>query len=536
MGLLSLSDWQADWIKTAIIFDKYSYPSPLFRKEFTVPQKVKSARLYCTSRGLYEFYLNGTKVGDQHFTPGWTSFEKRLQYQVYDVTEMFKPGENAAGIMLGNGWYRAFLPNSDQARIVNDLEVLAQLEIEFTNGTKQIIKTDSSWKSSTGAVLKSEIYNGEIYDARLEQAGWCDSGFDDSAWKGVVSSQRDKKNLVSSVSEPVRSVVELDPIAIIYTPEGDTVIDMGQNMVGWCRLQIDCPEGTTIKLRHAEVLDQKGNFYMANLRAARQEIIYTCRGGGPEIYEPHFTFQGFRYVSISGYPKLITRDIVKGVVVHSDLECTGTFRCNNELINQLQHNIVWGQRGNFLDVPTDCPQRDERLGWTGDAQVFASTSCFNMQSAGFWAKWLYDLDADQHEDGVVPHVIPNAMPSEKGGSSGWCDAAVIVPWTLYQSYGDTRILEEQYSSMKLWVEYMRKEAGESNLYMPKVGQFGDWLCHSNPKSANIPGAFTDMEFISVVYYFQAVDIMQQTAGILGKKSEAADYNTILNTKCRIENF
>jgi len=524
IGLLKPTDWQAQWIKTAIVFDEFSYPSPMFRKEFEVAKKVKSARLYCTSLGLYEFYLNGQKVGDEHLTPGWTSFEKRLQYQVYDVTGMFRSGENAAGIMLGNGWYHAFRPNSNQQQKAKDLEVLAQIEIEYTDGTKQMVITDSSWKSSTGAVVKSEIYDGEIYDARLEKTGWNNPGFDDGHWKGVVATQTKKDHLVSAVSEPVRKIEEINPVEIIYTPEGDTVLDMGQNMVGWCRLQIDCPKGTTIKLRHAEVLDQAGNFYTTNLRTAKQEIIYTCKGGGTEVYEPYFTFQGFRYVAISGYPKAVTKDIIKGVVVHSDLERTGTFSCNDELINQLQHNIIWGQKGNFVDVPTDCPQRNERLGWTGDAQVFAPTSCYNMLSAPFWTKWLYDLDADQHEDGAVPHVIPNVLG--RGGSTGWADASVVVPWVVYRSYGDVRILEQQYNSMKRWVEFMRGQAGERNLYRPTDRQFGDWLAFATTRS-DYPGATTDKDLLSAAYYYHSTNLLRQIAVILGKTKDAEDYQSLL---------
>ena len=523
IGLLNADDWQAQWIKTDIVFDEFSYPSPMFRKEFEVSKKVKSARLYCTSLGLYEFYLNGQKVGDQLLTPGWTSFEKRLQYQVYDVTEMFRNGENAAGIMLGNGWYHAFRPNSNQQQKAKDLEVLAQIEIEYTDGTKHMFLTDNSWKSSTGAVVKSEIYDGEIYDARLEKTDWNNPGFDVGNWKGVVTTQTKKEHLVSAVSEPVRQIEEINPVEIIYTPEGDTVLYMGQNMVGWCRLQIDCPKGTTIKLRHAEVLDQTGNFYTTNLRTAKQEIIYTCKGGGTELYEPHFTFQGFRYVAISGYPKAVTKDIIKGVVVHSDLEQTGTFSCNDSLINQLQHNIVWGQKGNFVDVPTDCPQRNERLGWTGDAQVFAPTSCYNMLSAPFWTKWLYDLAADQHDDGAVPHVIPNVL--QRGGSSGWADAAVIVPWVLYRSYGDKHILEQQYGSMKRWVDFMRVEAGESYVYKPKDRQFGDWLAFATTRS-DYPGATTDKDFLSTAYYYHSVNLLQQIADILGKTADVSYYRNL----------
>jgi alpha-L-rhamnosidase len=523
MGLLKTGDWQADWIRSAQVFHVYSYPSPLLRKEFTLAKKVKSAHLYVTSLGLYEFRLNGLRVGDEVFTPGWTSFKNRLQYQVFDVTGMLTPGNNAAGIMLGNGWYRVFNPNSNRNGEITPLEVLAQLEIEFSDGSKKVVKTDNSWKASTGAIIKSEIFNGEVYDARLEKSGWDKSGFDDRNWPGTEVVSREKTNLVSAVSEPVRRIEELSPVKILYTPGGDTVVDMGQNMVGWCRLTLNCPAGTTIKLRHAEVLDKKGNFYTENLRTAKQEIVYTCKGGGEEVYEPHFTFQGFRYVDISGYPKQVTTDMIRGIVVHSDLERTGSFSCNEPLINQLQHNIIWGQKGNFLGVPTDCPQRNERLGWTGDAQVFAPTACFNMNSAGFFTKWLYDLAVDQHEDGAVPHVIPNVLG--RGGSSGWADAAVVVPWVMYRSYGDTRILEEQFASMKKWVEFMRKEAGDTYLFQPKDRQFGDWLAFATIRS-DYPGATTDKDFLSSAYFYHSADLLRQMAEILGKKQEVADYGKL----------
>ncbi len=525
MGLLKESDWQADWIRSAQVFTVYSYPSPLLRKEFNLAKKVKSARLYVTSLGLYEFRLNGNRVGNEYFTPGWTSFKNRLQYQVFDVTGMLNSGNNAAGILLGNGWFRAFNPNSNRNQEITPLEVLAQLEIEFSDGSKQVVKTDNTWKASTGAIIKSEIYDGEVYDARLEKSGWDKPGFDDRNWLGTEVVSRGKANLVAAVSEPVRRIEELSPVKILYTPEGDTVVDMGQNMVGWCRLILDCPAGTIIKLRHAEVLDKKGNFYTENLRTAKQEIVYTCKGGGQEIYEPHFTFQGFRYVNISGYPKPVTLDMIKGIVVHSDLERTGTFSCNDPLINQLQHNIIWGQKGNFVDVPTDCPQRNERLGWTGDAQVFAPTACFNMNSAGFFTKWLYDLAADQHEDGAVPHVIPNIIG--RGGSSGWADAAVVIPWVMYRSYGDTRILEQQFTSMKRWVEFMRNQAGEKYIYQPKDRQFGDWLSFATTRS-DYPGATTDKDFLSTAYFYHSTDLLCQMAEILGKKQEAIDYRELQN--------
>ena len=529
MGLLDSSDWKANWIKTDIEFGEYSYPSPYLRKEFLLDKPVKSARLYVTSKGLYEFYINGEKVGDQIFTPGYTSYKNRLQYQVYDVTDMLSMGTNAGGVILGNGWYRVFNPNNMPMQDIQDLEVLAQIEVTFADGSKQVIVTDDTWRSSTGAVIRSEIFNGEVYDARLYPEGWNRTGFDMSSWNGVIVTPSTKNNLVSSISEPVRKIQELRPVKVIYTPEGDTVLDMGQNMVGWCRLQVNAAAGTTIKLRHAEVLDQEGNFYTDNLRGAKQEVVYICKGGcTTEIYEPLFTFQGFRYVAVSGYPYKVTSDLITGIVIHSDLEITGSFECNDEMINQLQHNILWSQKGNFLDVPTDCPQRNERLGWTGDAQVFIPTACFNMHSASFFTKWLKDLAADQHEDGQVPHVVPDDFG--RVGATGWSDAALIVPWNIYLNYGDIRILKEQYTSMKAWVEFMRTEADDDYLWRPKSRQYGDWLAFSTIRP-DYPGATTDKDLLANAYYYHSVNLLQKTADILGNTSDSQFY---LDLKSRIK--
>lgn len=524
-GMLNSSDWQAEWIKTEIEFSEYSYPSPYLRKEFTISKKIKSARLYCTSRGLYEFHINGRKAGDQVFTPGYTSYEKRLQYQVYDVTSMLVPGTNATGIILGNGWYRVFNPNDRPMQDIKDLEVLAQLEITFTDGSKQVIGTDGSWKSSTGAILKSEIFNGEIYDARLYPEGWNNPGFDDSEWKGVIVTESTKDNLVGSVSEPVRKIEEVKPVKVIKTPAGETVLDMGQNMVGWCRLGVNAPAGTVITLRHAEILDQQGNFYTTNLRGAKQEIVYTCKGGATEVFEPHFTFQGFRYVAVSGYPNEVTTDLITGIVIHSDLDITGSFSCNNELINQLQHNILWGQKGNFLDVPTDCPQRNERIGWTGDIQVFAPTACFNMNSAAFLTKWLKDLASDQHEDGQVPHVIPDDFG--RASATGWSDAALIVPWNIYLNYGNAVILEDQYESMKGWVDFMANDTENNVLWIPPITprQYGDWLSFATTRS-DYPGAFTSIDLLANAYFYHSTGLLAKSAAIIGKTQDAIKYSEL----------
>ena len=527
IGLLDPEDWEAAWIHSAIPFEAYSHPAPMLRREFAVQKEIRSARLYISGLGLYRASINGKAVGDLVLTPGWTSYAHRVQYQTYDVGKYLKKGENAIGIMLGNGWDRAFRPNSekDPGGPGNTLIARAQLEIVFTDGSRKIVPTDNSWRSSTGAILFSEIYNGEIYDARLEKPGWNQPGYDDSGWQGCDALDTSKRIMVSPASPPMRRIEEIGAVDVIITPEGDTVIDMGQNMVGWVRLSVDCPPGTRIELRHAEVLDREGNFYTENLRKAEQRLVYVCKGGGRETYEPFFTFMGFRYVAVSGYPGELNKDMITGIVVHSDLEPAGTFSCNDSLINRLQHNIVWGQKGNFLDVPTDCPQRDERLGWTGDAEVFAPTACFNRDCAGFYTKWLADLALDQEEDGRVPSVIPNVLSS--AGASGWADAAVIVPWTVYRYYGDASILKNQYSSMKAWVDYMSGKAGDSWLWKPEAWHYGDWLAFATTRS-DYPGATTDKDLIANAYFYHSADLLQKAADILGYREEAEHYSALMD--------
>ncbi len=300
---------------------------------------------------------------------------------------------------------------------------------------------------------------------------------------------------------------------------------MGQNLVGWVKLKAQGAAGTTITLRHAEVLDKQGNFYVENLRAAKQTVKYTMKGGGPEIFEPHFSFQGFRYVAVDGYPGELTTDSLTGVVIHSDLAAAGEFETSNKLINQLQHNIVWGQKGNFLDVPTDCPQRDERLGWTGDAQVFSRTAAFNMDVAGFFTKWLKDLAADQFTTGSVPHVVPNVLQPTAGGSAAWADAATIIPWTMYLTYGDKRILAEQYDSMQKWVEFVRKQAGDDFVWDGGT-HFGDWLAFATTRS-DYPGATTGKDLIATAFFAHSTDLLSRTAMILGKQEDAKRYSELL---------
>jgi alpha-L-rhamnosidase len=531
MGLLRPEDWKARWIEPAADEDaKVSPPAPVLRGTFAVKGRVRAARAYVTSLGLYELEINGRRVGDQVFTPGWTSYGKRLQYQTYDVTAHLRPGPNAIGATLGDGWYRGNLAWRKQRNLYGErLALLCQLRIEHQDGRVETIGTDGTWKSATGPIRMSDIYDGETYDARLERPGWSTPAYDDRDWTPVRVVEPAKRALVAAAGPPVRRIEEVRPVKVLRTPAGETVLDMGQNMVGWVRLKVRGPAGTSVTLRHAEVLDKAGNFYTENLRAAKQRVTFVLKGGGEEVYEPRFSFQGFRYVAVEGWPGgEPPLDSLTGVVVHSDMAVTGRFTTSSPMLERLQHNIRWGQKGNFLDVPTDCPQRDERLGWTGDAQVFARTAAFNMDVAAFFTKWLGDVAADQQADGAVPFVVPDVL-SENGrgasASAAWADAATIIPWTMYLSYGDERLLERQYPSMKAWVEYMRRQAGDKALWTTGF-HFGDWLAFATTAS-DYPGATTGKDLIATAFFAHSTDLLQRAATVLGKKEDAAEYAALL---------
>ncbi len=542
VGFLDHSDWKAKWIEAEMPeTEGGSGPCPHFRKEFRITKEIRRARLYATCHGLYEIRLNGEKVGDALFSPGWTSYQKRLQYQVYDVTPLLKKGGNALGAILGEGWFCGRLGWEGKIQHYGKRPaLLLQISIEYADGKTDYILSDGSWKAGSGPILNSGIYDGEIYDARLELSGWDMPGFGDREWANCKEKDFGYDNIVAGEGVPVRVTEILSPCCEIITPAGERVFDMGQNMVGRVKFHLEGKEGTQIILQHAEVLDRNGNFYTDNLRAAGQEVRYTFRGEGRETYAPHFTFQGFRYVKISGYPGEISTGDLEGEVIHSDMEEAGGFRCSDSLLNGLQRNIQWGLRGNFLDVPTDCPQRDERMGWTGDAQVFAPTACFNRNTAAFYTKWLRDLAADQRPDGSVPWVVPMVVEGGAGtgwsdgyGATGWADAAVVIPWTLYQYYGDTQILETQYASMQSWVEYMIRHAGER--YIFDYGfHFGDWLSFAEYYSLKYPspdygfaGANTDKDLIATAYFYRSVSLLQKTATLLGKEEDAGRYSGLL---------
>lgn len=529
MGMLNKSDWQAAWIRGNWEEDKASsQPAHYLRKEFALKGKIKSARAYISALGLYETKINGQKVGDELFTPGWTVYQKRIQYQTYDVTNLLKSGDNAIGVELGDGWYRGWIGFRGQRNFYGEkTAVLLQLEVTYTNGKKEIINSDQSWKANTGPILFSDIYNGEYYDARLEQKEWSSPGFNESAWKSVEMIDQSYDVLVAPLGPPIKAIETLPTKEVIQTPNGETVFDLGQNMVGWVKLKVQGKSGDTIKVYHAEVLDKDGNFYTENLRSAKQELFYILKGDASETFEPNFTFMGFRYVKIEGLRQTASKDMVQGVVIHSDIPVKGNFDCSEPLVNQLQHNIQWGQKGNFLDVPTDCPQRDERLGWTGDAQAFAPTAAYNMDVASFFTKWLADLEADQKEDGRVPYVIPNVLGKNAAASTGWADAATIVPWTTYLAYGDERILENQYESMKAWIAFMEKEAGEDYLWNTGF-HFGDWLFYSKNDDRDGISAVTDKYLIAQSFFAYSTQLVLNSAKILNQKEDIAYYTTLLD--------
>ncbi|MGY4384801.1 alpha-L-rhamnosidase [Pedobacter sp. UYP24] len=522
---LKLADWTAKWITVPGKDD--SPVSPLFRKAFSLSKSVRSATIYITAKGLYEANINGQRVSDYYFAPGWTSYRKHLQYQVYDVTSSIKKGNNAIGVTIGNGWYRGRIGFSYQHNFYGDSRaLLLQLEVEYTDGTKETVNSDDSWKTSDGPILASDIYDGETYDARMEKLGWTNKAYqEDASWKTVRIIDKGTEQLVGMSGPLVKKHETFKALKIFKTPKGETVVDFGQNMVGWVMLKAKGPAGKKITLSHTEVLDKEGNFYTENLRTAKAQDHYILKGEQEQVFEPHFTFQGFRYVRVDGYPGELKLEDLTGVALYSDMEATGKFSTSNALLNQLQHNIQWGQKGNFVDVPTDCPQRDERLGWTGDAQAFAATAAYNMDVSGFFTKWLKDVKADQTPTGAIPHVIPNVMDDGQSGAAGWADVSTIIPWEMYVAYGDKRILEVQYESMQKWVGFITSRA-KDNLWNTGF-HFGDWLFYRPNDDNDGRAAVTDKYMIAQTFYAHSTQLLVNAATVLGKIEDVEKYTNLL---------
>jgi alpha-L-rhamnosidase len=527
MGLLSPSEWSAKWIQSGMADDTVNGPVPMFRKTISLPKLVKSARVYVTAQGMYEAFINGKKIGKGFLTPGWTSYNNRIQYQVFDVTSLLTNGTNAIGVLLGSGWFRGPLAWEKGKNIYGDkTSLLMQLEVTYGDDRKETFGTDGSWKVSTGPIRSSEIYHGEVYDAQKEKSGWMLSSYSDSDWQNVKVVDGPTDKLIATYGPLVTKHETFKPVKIFTTPNGELVADFGQNLVGLLQLKVKGSAGDRIKVYHTEVLDKDGNFYIDNLRRAKQQIDYTLKGGGEEVFEPHFTFMGFRYVKFEGFPGTLTADNLLATALYSDMKPSGSFSTSNALINQLQHNIQWGQKGNFLDVPTDCPQRDERLGWTGDAQVFARTAVYNMNGAGFFSKWLKDVALDQRKDGAIPFVVPNVIGENAAGSAGWADVGTIIPWNMYQAYGDKKFLEDQYESMKRWVGFMESKSKD---YLWNTGfHFGDWLFYRPFDDNDGRSAVTDKYLIAQSFFAHSTQLVINAAKVLGNKEDEKRYSELLD--------
>lgn len=528
MGLLEPADWTARWIG----FDEPAPPKPdedsakvippavYFRKKFVCEKEIQRATVYASALGAYELRMNGEKIGDDVLTPGWPDFHKRVYYNTYDVTNQMNQSENVVAVLLGPGWYSGYMGwLIEEPGVVYGKHSRArvQLELQYTDGSRAIVATEDTWRASHGPIIGADIYMGEQFDARREMPGWDNTGFDDSAWRPAVIDDAYAGAIEAYPGIPVRKMFEIKPVALHEPEPGVWVYDLGQNMVGYARLNVcgDC--GDKVTLRFAEVLNPDGTVYVANLRGARATDEYWL-GGKNETYEPVFTFHGFRYVEMRGFLGEPTLDNITGVVLYNDLPETGRFETSNAMVNQLQSNIVWGQRGNFLEVPTDCPQRDERLGWMGDAQIFIRTGTFNMDTAPFYTKWMRDVVDGQGENGAFADVSPRAC-AMTDGAPAWGDAGVIVPWTMYRVYGDTRIIETYYDAMRRWIDYVH-EGNPSLIRRERLNSnYGDWL------SIN---ADTPKDLLATAYFAYDCKLMAEMAQVAGKDDDVEAYTTLFN--------
>jgi alpha-L-rhamnosidase len=505
--------------------------APLLRTEFGLEKghgTITRATLHATAHGVFEAYLNGNPISDDVLSPGWSSYEWRLRYRSYDVTALLQP-TSVLGIALGNGWFRGQLGwSGGSAHYGNELAALAQLEIEFSDNYVQTVVTDESWTAGPSAVVFNDLYDGQTIDARRYSDAWLERGFSDEAWTGVHPAELDFSTLTPYISPPVRRHEELQPIKIWTSPAGKTLVDFGQNLVGWVRVRVQGPAGATVTLRHAEVLehDELGTRPLRKAKATDRLIL----SGGDDVFEPTFTFHGFRYVEVHGWPGELASGALTAVVVTSELQRIGEFECSDELLNQLHRNVVWGTRGNFLDLPTDCPQRDERLGWTGDIAVFAPTAAYLFDVKDFLRDWLADVAAEQRAaDGMVSFVVPDVLkyidkpsyfpPPES--TAIWSDAAVWVPWALWQAYGDLQVLSDQYDSMTAHVRRVESLLSPTGLWDTGF-QFGDWLDPTAPPDDPISSK-ADNGVVATACLYRDLRILTEVADLLGRSEDAAHF-------------
>jgi alpha-L-rhamnosidase len=522
--------WTADLIAPNEDLDG----APLLRKEFSLDPghgDVTSATLHVTAHGIVEPTLNGAPVSEDVLTPGWSSYEWRLRYATYDVAGLLAE-TSVLGLALGNGWFRGRLGWSGKGAFYgSELAALAELHVEFADGHHQVVGTDASWQAGPSSTTANDLYDGQTIDARLGSAHWTQSGADLTGWSGVHPIEHDASHLEPYSGPPVRRQETLRPVKVWTSPSGATLIDFGQNLVGWLRFTVQGQAGTEITVRHAEVLehDELGTRPLRSAKATDRFIL----SGGVDTFEPTKTFHGFRYAEVSGWPGELTEDSLEAVVVHSELRRTGTFECSDELLNQLHRNVVWGLKGNFLDVPTDCPQRDERLGWTGDIAAFSPTAAYLYDVSGFLDNWLADVDLEQrHADGMVPFVVPDVLkymehPPEfpdPDSTAIWSDAAVWVPWTLWQAYADKDALARQYPAMTAHARRVEGLLSDTDLWDTGF-QFGDWLDPQAPPDDPIK-AKADNGVVATACYYRTLRHVAEAAQILGNPDDAGYFSAL----------
>ena len=536
-GLFDEREWKARWIGRKSRKDLGN--CPVFRKEFEIKSNLTRARLFISAMGLFVPYINGAALDEYVLAPGWSSYNSHIRYMAYDITGLLNKGLNAIGVRLGDGWHNGEISFNHQIHVYGDeIGFIGQLMIEYEDGENMVI-TDSSWKSSESGVVKSSLYDGEEFNSLMEPVGFDTAGFWDDGWDNADVLEAPDIKLVSIKNEGMKRIEVIKPVGIIKTPAGETLLDMEQNMVGWLRITMPGKAGDVVHIRHGEILDGKGNFYSENLRMAKQEDKYILSEGF-NMLEPHFTYHGFRYVKILEFPGDIQTDYFEGIIIHTAMKAAAQFESSDPMVNRLWQNIIWGQRGNFLDVPTDCPQRDERLGWTGDAQIFCRTACFNFQADAFFTKWMEDIKSDQYSNGAVPFTVPNVLPKDwrfltecglgpENTSAGWGDAVTICPWTVYLCYDDMRILENSYDAMKKYIGYIYNGAvnGSGNPFVWDWGpQLGDWLALDS-KEGSYRGA-TDECYIATAYYALSTGIVRNCARILGHDEDYIKYSKLYN--------
>jgi len=503
-------EWTGKWLTC----DNTEKRHPIFSKEIAPAKEVAKARLYVTGLGLYEAYIDGKKVGDEYLTPYSNNYNRWVQYQTYDITDQIAGGGKLS-ILLGNGWYKGrfgFSAFEDKGYYGNEWKVIADVVLTYTDGTEEVIGTDESWTVTRSRIMFSNLYDGEQIDATApelpaEEPTVCD------APKGRLEARR---------SLPVVAHEHIKPVELIHTPAGEQVFDMGQNFAGIFTFRVKEPAGTKIHIQTGEVL-QKGNFYNENLRSAKSEYIYIS-DGNETVIRPHFTYYGYRYVKVEGVSDLKIEDFT-GLALYSDIEMGGDVETGHDLVNQLVSNVRWGMKGNFIDVPTDCPQRDERMGWTGDTQVFSPTATFLADTYAFYSKYLHDMYTEQMDlDGMVPDVVPSA--GVHSTACVWGDSSCIIPWNMYQFYGDKKILEDQYDSMRNWVDYISRVDGDNHGWR-SVFHYGDWLALDNPsgKTDEVMGG-TDEGYIANVYYAASAGIVAKAARVLGYEADAKTYQAL----------